>query len=109
MDRAGQPHQRQTRPGGTAEYDVLVPIPAELLRRLRATLEPCECEKPGYFCSGVPGIIAHVENGRLAQGAKVERCDLCQRYPSDQAALKKLQELGIAPAPDTDPNQGKNE
>jgi hypothetical protein len=39
VDRAGQPHQRQTRPGGTAEYSVLVPIPAELLRRLRAALE----------------------------------------------------------------------
>jgi len=39
--------------------------------------EPCECEKPGYFCSGVPG-----------------RCDLCQRYPSDAAALEKLRELG---------------
>lgn len=39
VNRAGQPHQRQTRPGGTAEYSVLVPIPAELLRRLRAALE----------------------------------------------------------------------
>ena len=56
--------------------------------------EPCACEKPGYFCSGVPGILAHVENGRLAQGAKVERCDLCQQYPSDAAALEKLRELG---------------
>ncbi|MFH1265217.1 MAG: hypothetical protein ABIK89_05775 [Planctomycetota bacterium] len=56
--------------------------------------EPCECEKPGYFCSGVPGILAHVESGRLAQGGKVERCDLCQRYPSDAAALEKLRELG---------------
>ena len=22
----------------------------------------CDCEKPGFFCSGVPGILAHVEN-----------------------------------------------
>ena len=56
----------------------------------------CECEQPGYFYSGVPGIIARVENGRLAEGASVERCDLCQRYASDEAALAKLRELGIA-------------
>jgi hypothetical protein len=58
--------------------------------------QACECELPGYFCSGVPGIIAHCENGRLAPGATVERCDLCQRYPSDEAARQKLVELGLA-------------
>jgi len=58
---------------------------------------PCECEKPGYFFSGVPGILAHMENGRLAPGAEVERCDLCQRYPTDEAALEKLRELGHGP------------
>ena len=57
----------------------------------------CECAKPGFFCSGVPGILAHLENGRLAEGARVNRCDLCQRYPSDEAALEKLQELGYGP------------
>ena len=56
----------------------------------------CECEHPGYFYSGVPGIIARVEGGRLADGATVERCDLCRRYSSDAEALVKLQELGIA-------------
>ncbi len=56
----------------------------------------CECELPGYFCSGVPGILAHLENGRLADGAEVERCGLCCRYPSDAAALEKLRELGFA-------------
>jgi hypothetical protein len=56
----------------------------------------CECEQPGYFFSGVPGILAHVENGRLVDGAKVERCDSCGRYPSDKAAFEKLVELGIA-------------
>jgi hypothetical protein len=63
-------------------------------------LEPeavCDCERPGYFCSGIPGILARMENGRLARGAEVNRCDLCQRYPSDQAALEKLQELGHGP------------
>jgi len=56
--------------------------------------ELCECEKPGYFYSGVPGIIAHMDSGRLAAGAEVQRCDLCQRYPSDNAAMEKLRELG---------------
>jgi hypothetical protein len=55
----------------------------------------CDCERPGYFFSGLPGILARVENGYLVSGAKVERCDLCQRYPSDAAAYKKLAELGI--------------
>jgi hypothetical protein len=57
----------------------------------------CECQDPGFFHSGVPGILAHMENGRLAEGAGVERCDLCQRYPSDEAALMRLRELGYGP------------
>ena len=58
----------------------------------------CECEKRGFFCSGIPGILAHMENGRLAEGAKVNRCDLCQRYPSDEAAFEKLRQLDRAPS-----------
>jgi hypothetical protein len=54
----------------------------------------CHCELPGHFNSGIPGILAHLENGLLPEGAKVERCDLCRRYPSDAAALEKLRELG---------------
>jgi hypothetical protein len=57
---------------------------------------PCDCELPGYFCSGVPGIVARMESGRLAAGASVERCDLCQRFPSDEAARQRLVELGLA-------------
>ena len=57
----------------------------------------CDCEQPGYFYSDVPGIIARVEDGVLAEGATVERCDACERYPSDEAAYQKLVELGIAP------------
>jgi hypothetical protein len=53
----------------------------------------CECEKPGFFFSGIPGILAHLENGHLPEGAKVERCGLCCRYPSDAAALETLCEL----------------
>jgi hypothetical protein len=36
VDAKGHP---QTRTGGTADYDVLVPIPASLLRQLRAEIE----------------------------------------------------------------------
>ena len=64
---------------------------------LDETDQPCECELPGHFCCGVPGILAHLENDRLAPDAKVERCDLCQRYPSDEAALERLRELGYGP------------
>jgi hypothetical protein len=34
----------------------------------------------------------------LAEGAKVNRCDLCQRYPSDEAALEKLRQLDLVPS-----------
>ena len=56
----------------------------------------CKCELPGDFFSGVPGIIAQLKNARLVPGAKVERCDSCQRYESDEAARQKLIELGMA-------------
>ncbi len=36
----------------------------------------CHCELQGHFNSGIPGILAHLENGHLPEGAKVERCDL---------------------------------
>lgn len=57
--------------------------------------DPCECEQPGHFYSGVPGILANIEDGKLAADAKVERCDVCSRYPSDDAARKRLSELGL--------------
>jgi hypothetical protein len=58
-------------------------------------VDHCECEEPGVFQCGVPGILAQIQNGRLAPDATVERCDLCQRYPTDEAALAKLRELGM--------------
>lgn len=60
----------------------------------------CDCELPGPYRTGIPGILARVEDGRLVPGAKVERCDLCQRYSSDEAALAWLQELGIPVPPE---------
>lgn len=65
-----------------------------------AEAERCECEPPGYFCSGVPGILAHLENGRVVPGFEVERCDACRRYESDEAAEAKLRELGLFSAAD---------
>jgi len=53
---------------------------------------PCDCEAPGaFFTSGVPGIVAHLDDGKLAPDATVERCDMCRRYATDAAALKALQ------------------
>ena len=57
--------------------------------------EICDCEKPGYFCSGVPGIIAHLVDDSFPPGVSpgngVERCDLCQRYASDEEAYDELE------------------
>jgi|GEM_PF-2270697 hypothetical protein len=80
------------RPLTVAENDAL----CEELNAPDDSSDLCDCEAAGFFCAGVPGILAHLEEGRVAPGAKVERCDMCQRLPSDEAALAKLQELGIA-------------
>ena len=68
---------------------------------LRLTSEPsegCDCELPGPFHSGVPGILARIEDGRLAPDSEVQRCDACKRFASDEVALAKLIELGVVPA-----------
>jgi len=56
----------------------------------------CDCETPGFFYAGVPGILAHLHEGRVAPGALVERCDMCCRFASDEEAKARLRELGIA-------------
>lgn len=71
--------------------------------------QPCDCELPGYFYCGVPGILARLEQGRLVLGAAVERCDLCQRYPDDAVAYRRLVELGIEPGDQTPPSQPTSE
>jgi hypothetical protein len=59
---------------------------------------PCDCESPGYFNSGIPGILAHIEDdGLLAHDAVIERCDLCARYPDDAAAAELLKHRKRAP------------
>lgn len=85
-----------------ASADVGAPIRTEAvtleyLEQLLASGQPagCECEAPGYYCSGVPGVLAHLSSGRLAGGAIVERCDVCQRFPTDSAALGELRRRGI--------------
>jgi hypothetical protein len=64
--------------------------------------EPCDCECPGPYFTGVPGIIAAMEGGRVAPGAVVERCDQCQLFPTDKAALARLQELRLMDADTAD-------
>ena len=55
----------------------------------------CSCMTPSYFHSGVPGILAYLENGRLPRHGKVERCDQCRCYPDDESAFQQLVELGL--------------
>lgn len=69
----------------------------EPLKPVPQSRDPCECELPGQFCCGVPGILVHVEEGNATANVKVERCDVCFRYPSDEAARDKLVELGHIP------------
>lgn len=64
----------------------------------------CECQSPGSFNCGVPGVLAYLENGRVATGAVVERCDSCERFESDAAARQKLVELGLLEALPQQPN-----
>ena len=56
----------------------------------------CECELPGPFHTGEPGVLAAMERGRLAPDAVVERCDQCRRFPTDAAAHARLCEMGLA-------------
>lgn len=64
-----------------------------LCNRLTTRPEPCECELPGPCWSGVPGILAATAEGRLVAGAKVERCDLCRRFATDELAYQHLVDL----------------
>ena len=49
-------------------------------------LRLCGCEKPGPFNCDLPGILA----GRpQKKGYRyIERCDMCERYPNDEAACE---------------------
>lgn len=44
----------------------------------------CECQKPGVVRSGVRGVI-HGPPDKLGR-RYIERCDTCERFPSDEAA-----------------------
>jgi len=54
----------------------------------RVTMKCEECENAGYFTSGLPGVLAHVEDGRLPG---VQRCDFCEQYASDEEARIALE------------------
>ena len=85
----GFPHFTDETPLSVDEIDSLCDLLNEADTR-------CDCELPGTFCSGVPSILAHMEQGRLAPNSKVERCDICRRFASDDAARERLVSLGSA-------------
>ncbi len=85
----GFPHFSNEPPLSVDEIDVLCSVLNEPDTR-------CHCELPGTFCSGVPGTLSHMEQGRIAPNSKVERCDICRRFPSDDAARERLVSLGLA-------------
>lgn len=85
----GFPHFTDETPLSVGEIDSLCDLLNEAETR-------CDCELPGTFCSGVPGILAHMEQGRLAPNSKVERGDICRRFASDDAARERLVVLGLA-------------
>ncbi len=83
-------------------YSELTPLIQDTLseacKRIDAFLvntSRCECEQPGKYSCGVPGVLAYSENGAIVLGAGVERCDLCERFASDEAAVLHLQKLGL--------------
>ena len=49
-----------------------------------------ECESPGIFHSGLPGVVARVEGGRIL--GNIERCDYCERFETDADAEAALRE-----------------
>jgi len=55
-----------------------------------------ECEYEGFYNSGVPGVLAHVEDGQFYG---VERCDACELYATDELAEQALIAAGIEKAP----------
>lgn len=78
------PHFADNPPLSAAEIDTLC-------QRLNF---PCDCEASGPFWSGIPGILGRVVHGRI-DPASVERCDACERYPSDDVARERLRELKL--------------
>ena len=61
------------------------------MKKLEQKDPPCVCEEPGHFRSGVAGILAHVEDGRIMR--HVERCDTCRRFRDDQVAEAVLRRI----------------
>ncbi|HUQ70319.1 MAG TPA: hypothetical protein VM165_12385, partial [Planctomycetaceae bacterium] len=55
--------------------------------------QSCGCQSLGPFNCGITGVLARVTEGRI-DPASVERCDECQRFPSDAAAEAHVARLG---------------
>jgi hypothetical protein len=87
-------------PGFVPELEVYVAnTRTELAHRAHPTLtsliqyvithlngSPCQCCRSDYLSAPIPGIRARIEGGRVAEHAKVERCDKCECFRSDAAA-----------------------
>lgn len=90
-------------PGPLSDEDRARWTPFSQSRAMVPSDTKCCCERPGYYYTGIPGVLARMVKGRLAEDASVERCDVCQRYDSDEAALHRLEELGLAEPVETAP------
>lgn len=85
------PHFDDHAPLSIPEVDAL----CERLNEQEVTKPQCDCRGTGYFHSGVPGVLAHVEAGQVTPDAELERCDGCQIYPSDAEVRADLARLGM--------------
>jgi len=55
------------------------------------------CQMKGSVAySGVPGILARMEKGKVPAGGYVCRCDTCKRYATDEEAFEELVRRGLA-------------
>ena len=52
---------------------------------------PCQCCRSDYLSAPIPGVRCHIVNGKIAEHAKVERCDHCGCFKSDKEAQMALE------------------
>ena len=95
----GQPVSKHTSAKERKQY-------ADVINRFNAIIDNCvdalepnaceACEGPGYWSETcpIPGVLARVVANRAVRSG-IERCDLCQRFPSDEAAIQALIDFGV--------------
>lgn len=78
------------------EYLESFPVESDPVTLTEGDYDRCEyCTGEGVFCSGVEGILAMMHEGKVAEGATVERCDACCKYASDEEAQAEMVRLGL--------------